>query len=210
MSDPGRPPVPPPPATQPLPAQRPARPIAREPIAPEPLLAPEPPLGPNDPRWWETPGGAFGAGVLGLIVGALIGYLVGHGNAKTVTERQSGAAPTVTRTVQHTVRTPPRVVVHTHTVTVTSTTQTPSPSSEGGGEGQTYSGTGNKSLGTITVTRESNLQWTSSGRHFEVLSGEETPVSSSAHSGSTPLEAATYANVRVNADGQWTIKIVPR
>jgi hypothetical protein len=114
----------------------------------------------------------------------------------------------------------PRVVVHTHTVTVTTTSQTPAPSSggsEGSGEGsggsgevQSYSGNGGKTIGTIKVEKESTLEWTNDGAYFGIYSSEGVPVNSSAHSGTTVLEAGTYKKFQVNAVGNWTIKIVPK
>jgi len=90
----------------------------------------------------------------------------------------------------------------------TSTTTNPRP--EASGEGQSYSGNGGKSLGTITVEKESTLEWTNDGSVFQIFTSQGVPVNSQAHSGTTVLEAGTYHQFQINGDGNWTIKIVPK
>jgi len=185
-SEPPRPPTPPAPPT-------------------EVLGTPVPPKAP----WWQRRWGAITIGIVGLLAGAAIGGAAG-GKDKTVTETQQASAQTVTNTVT-TVH--PRVVVHTHTVTVTAesqTTPTSTASTESGGEGQSYNGNGGKSLGTITVDKESTLEWTNDGSVFQIYTSEGVPVNSQAHSGTTVLEAGAYKSFQVNAVGNWTIKIVPK
>jgi hypothetical protein len=173
-----------------------------------------PPAGPPEwvpppsPRgaWWHSDGGAALIGIIGLIAGAAIGIAVagGGGRSKTVTERQQ----TTQTVIKPVTVTRVRPVVHTHTVTVT--TQTAPPSSAGGGETQSYSGSGGKTIGTITVARESTLEWTNSGELFVLHSNKRVLVNSEAHSGTAVLEPATYTQVRVNAVGHWTITVAPK
>ena len=185
----------------------PERPRSPTPPAPSTKVLGTPP--PSRSPWWQRRWGAVTIGILGLLVGTGVGEAAG-GNTKTVTEQQQASAQTVTNTVT-TVH--PRVVVHTHTVTVTAesqTTPTSTVGTESGGEGQSYNGNGGKSLGTITVDKESTLEWTNDGSVFQIYTSEGVPVNSQAHSGTTVLEAGTYKSFQVNAVGNWTIKIVPK
>jgi hypothetical protein len=210
-------PRPPAPATEPLGAPlAPRAPvIERAPLAPgaPPPVEPVPPVGP-EPPWWRDGSGTIVVGVVALIVGALIGALIGGsgGNAnRTVTERNANAQQTVTHTVTvvH-----PKVVVHTRTVTVTSAAKTPPAVTPGGNgeseETRSFTGSGSKTIGTLTLSRRSALEWTSDGQSLQVSATESVLVNSGAHSGTTSLEPGTYRNVQVNADGNWTIKIVPK
>jgi hypothetical protein len=79
---------------------------------------------PPDRPWWENPGPAILAGIVGLVIGGLLGYLIGE---KQEPARNAASAQTVTRTVT-TVQ--PKVIVHTNTVTDKTVTQAPSPASE--------------------------------------------------------------------------------
>jgi hypothetical protein len=76
-----------------------------------------------DEHWWDNPGPAIVAGIVGLIAGGLLGYAIGNSasNAKTVT---TGAGPAITHTVTQTQTvTQPKLVEHSSTVTTT----TPAP-----------------------------------------------------------------------------------
>jgi hypothetical protein len=184
--------------------------VPEQPKPPTPPASPTEGLGaPASPKspWWQRGWGVATIGVVGLIVGAGIGAAAG-GNSKTVTETQRASARTVTNTVT-TGR--PRVVVHTHTITVTTESKTPAPSEEGSGGGvQSFSGNGGKNLGSIKVEKESTLEWTNDGAIFQIFTNEGVPVNSQAHSGTTVLEPNTYSKFQVNAEGNWTIKIVPK
>jgi hypothetical protein len=123
--EPPRPPAPPTQPTRPLrtPAV-PVQPVA--PVAREAVVERFPPELPPEGPWWENPWPALIAGVLCLLIGGLIGYLIGH-RAETSTEAgasRAGITHTVTRT-NTVVR--PKVVVHTDTVTARTVTQTPAP-----------------------------------------------------------------------------------
>jgi hypothetical protein len=88
----------------------------------------------------------------------------------------------------------------------TATTQNSEPAGS-----QTFSGNGVKSLGTITVEKESTIAWTNDGPFFSILANStEVHVTSSAHSGTSVLEAGTYHQFEISADGNWTIKIAPK
>lgn len=119
MSDPEAPTPPVPPPRRPIaPAGQPTEPLARavprQPVVERVPLEP-PAYGPRDSSPWP----AVLAGTLALIVGALVGYLIGH-NDRTTTETRAGAA--VTHSVTTTV---PKVEVRT--VTSKTVTQTAAP-----------------------------------------------------------------------------------
>jgi hypothetical protein len=169
-----------------------------------PSIPPEPPKRP----WWQHGWGATVIGVVGLLVGVGAGIGVsGSSTTRTVTAEGSTttveAASPPARTVTH-------VVVHTHTVTQTQAAAPTESSSGGPGEVQSFSGNGGKNLGTITVEKESTLEWTNDGLLFQVYTSEGVPVNSQAHRGSSVLEAGTYKNFQVNAVGSWTIRIAPK
>lgn len=81
-------------------------------------LPPEPP--PGGP-WWENPWPAVAAGLVALLLGGVVGYLIGNSGTS---ERRTGPTQTVTntRTVVH-----PKTVVQTQTVTSNTVKETPSP-----------------------------------------------------------------------------------
>ena len=80
---------------------------------------------------------------------------------------------------------------------------------------QTFSGSGSKNLGTITVDEESVLEWSNvddpSFRMMLIYDDEfGMSVSSEAESGDTVVPAGTYPNVNVAGGQRWTITIRPR
>lgn len=79
---------------------------------------------------------------------------------------------------------------------------------------QSFSGNGVKSLGTITVPADSNLNWTNDGELFSVFGGlgsaNYIAINSQARNGSSAVSKGTYRNVQVNALGNWTITIIPK
>ncbi len=81
---------------------------------------------------------------------------------------------------------------------------------EANSEGKSFSGNGGENLGTISVEKESTLDWTNDGPLFQIITSEDLPVNSQGASGSTVLEPGTYQHFQVNAIGNWTIKIVPK
>jgi hypothetical protein len=95
-----------------------------------------------------------------------------------------------------------------------STTHTARPSHQRGQEakieGRLFIGGGDASLGTITVEKESTIEWTNHGFYFAIFTNEGISVNSYAHSGRSVLQAGTYTKFLVNALGSWTINIVPR
>jgi hypothetical protein len=164
-------------------------------------------------------------GVVGFSVGAIAGA---GGKAKTTTETVAG--PGVTNTVTRTVtrHAKPRVIVktktQTHTVTVTTpaapaATATPvSSGGGGGGGGGEYSGDGEKSVGTISVSTDSTLHWTCRGdcTVFGITSDADDNLDSisvdsanNATSGDTAVSAGTYHNVDVISTGSWSFTISP-
>ena len=118
--------MPPTEPTERLDAPPPTPPLAPR-VPPQRVVehVPAEPLPPDRP-WWENPGPAILAGIVGLIIGGLLGYLIGEKQEPSRTG-PAAAAHTVTRTVT-TVQ--PKVIVRTNTVTDKTVTQAPAPASE--------------------------------------------------------------------------------
>ena len=73
-----------------------------------------------------------------------------------------------------------------------------------------FSGTGNASLGTVDLSREAIVKWTTKGR-FELRFGrEEFPIVAPSPSGQLIVPPYRFEKVRVIARGRWTIRIVPQ
>jgi hypothetical protein len=211
-----RPPRAPRPAEPPTVA-RPPGPVPpsayREPLAPAYGNRIPPTYGeplPEDPRWWERGWmSAALAALAALIVGFVVGLLVGESSSTKTARNGAGPARTVTVTGPAHTTTVTHVVVHTHTVT----TAAPASGAEGSNSGgRTYTGSGNGSLGTITVARQSMLHWRSSGG-FSIRNSPEDEHSlafnSSASSGESPVEPGTYHLVTVAAPGEWSFTLSP-
>ena len=85
-------------------------------------------------------------------------------------------------------------------------------SKEKRGKARTYSfsGNGGKSLGTLRIARASTLRWTNDGDLFTVQDERfSLSVNSQGSSGSSQVSADTYSGVKVNAIGNWTMRIAP-
>ena len=210
--------------------RQPHPPAYGEPVAPRGPVAPAysrpvapgygygEPLPPEDPRWWERGWLSEAlAALAALIVGFVVGLLVGESSSpKTV--RNGAAAPAHTVTVKGPTHTTTVTHVVTHTHTVTSAAPSPSASGESGaegsagGSGRRFTGSGNGSVGTITVSRQSMLHWRSSGG-FSIKNSPEDERSlgfnSGASSGEVPVEPGTYHKVTVTAPGEWSFTISP-
>ena len=82
---------------------------------------------------------------------------------------------------------------------------------------QVFTGNGAENLGTIVVPTDSTLTWncgscTQTG--MQILAngqglGNDIEVMQTATSGKSAVSADTYRNVTVNADGPFTIKLIP-
>jgi hypothetical protein len=92
----------------------------RPPVVPEQVVE-RVPVEPRD--GWASPATVALLGILGLIVGGLVGYLIGH-HGKRVTRAQ-GTGPAITHTVTHTTTVHPQPVVHTVTAKTVEQTQAP-------------------------------------------------------------------------------------
>jgi hypothetical protein len=73
-----------------------------------------------------------------------------------------------------------------------------------------WSGTGNRTLGTIKVVRDAAVRWTSGGRRFELTDrSRKLRVAGRAASGQSFVARRTYRGVRVRAKGRWTLTVTP-
>ncbi len=163
-------------------------------------------------KWWQKTGGAVGIGVAAGILGLAIGAGAGASSSKTTTETNT-TTETSTETIAQTV---------TQKVKPAAPASAPSSSggsSGGGGSGtQHFSGSGQKSLGTITVPVDSTLSWScaSCSRTNFIINNassddHDMPTNglNQTH-GVDPLPAGTYHTVVVDTTGaDWTIDIRP-
>jgi hypothetical protein len=138
--------------------------------------------------------------------GAVV-LLAGCGSTKVITQTNT-VFKTTTTTVSHTTTVtkvkhgpPPPPVTSTVTHTVTAP---PEPAA-----GLSWSGNGGENIGTVHVPQDSVIQWTDDGGLFAILDDENAvEVNSEGHSGTSAISAGTYHHFQVNADGNWTIKIL--
>jgi curli biogenesis system outer membrane secretion channel CsgG len=141
-----------------------------------------------------------------LISLASVLVLAGCGATKTITQTATvSTTETDTSTVTHLTGPTKTISVTTTTTSTATVTSTPSASNS-------FSGNGGKNLGTITVNADSTVHWTNDGGLFQVFdsdAGLGLTINSQGHSGTSALSAGTYHNVVVNADGNWTLQIVP-
>ena len=73
-----------------------------------------------------------------------------------------------------------------------------------------FSGTGNASLGTVDLSKEAIVKWTTKGR-FELRFGrEEFPIVAPAATGELIVPPYRFELVRVIAKGRWRISITPQ
>jgi len=88
----------------------------------------------------------------------------------------------------------------------------PAAVTEGGGGGS-YSGTGTTSVGTLTVARDSTSRRTCEGAcsRFSIFNsaGDENSIgpASGGHSGTAPVSAGSYHEVKVITGGAWSFRI---
>jgi hypothetical protein len=147
------------------------------------------------------------AGVAGLFVGAGIGA-AGHTATKTSTE-MSTVTDTVTNTQTETVDKVKTVHDKAPAAPVAAT-----PSDTGSGSGNSYSGSGEKNIGTLNVPTDSVLKWRAGGGYFainnDVDDTDTIDVMSEAGSGSTTVAAGTYHKVDILAVGDWSFTLVPK
>lgn len=73
-----------------------------------------------------------------------------------------------------------------------------------------WSGTGNRSLGTVKLTRDSVVRWTSSGARFSLTDRSgKLKISGRTKAGQSFAVRRTYRGVRVASRGRWTLQIAP-
>jgi hypothetical protein len=108
----------------------------------------------------------------------------------------------------------------TRTTTTTTTTKSgkpkPTPLSQTPATTQTFSGSGPKELGVVRIPKNSTINWTNDApaavRIFQVIPASvkvQSPVNSRDASGSAQIHKGAYHGFLVNADGKWTMTIVP-
>src|SRR4051794_12454180 len=118
------------------------------------------------------------------------------------------AAPTNPTTTTPTAATatapqPPASSGNPDVPTATSSTQAP-------GQPLHFEGTGTTKLGTVKVSKDSVLSWTSAGRTFAVTDKDfKIKIQATEQRGTAPLKAGAYSEVEVDASGKWTIDIKP-
>ena len=149
---------------------------------------------PQGPSPWRAQGTA---------TSARLGRMAGLALALAALAGCGGSTKTVTQTRSVTIAAGP-----TTTVTVTATTADPPASSA-----SSFSGTGSKSVGAIAVSLNSTLDWTCSGScsRFRITNSATDPnsisVDASGSSGSIPIVAGTFHDVRVTTGGRWVFTI---
>jgi hypothetical protein len=73
-----------------------------------------------------------------------------------------------------------------------------------------WAGNGNRVLGTVKLTTDSVVQWTSAGRSFTLSDRSgKLKVMGKAKAGQSFAVRRTYRLVRVRAKGRWTLTITP-
>jgi hypothetical protein len=78
------------------------------------------------------------------------------------------------------------------------------------GTPRTWSGTGNKALGTITLKRSSVVHWTTAGGRFALTdASHKLKLSGTGPTGQSFAAAGIYTSVTVTAPGKWTLSIAP-
>jgi hypothetical protein len=74
------------------------------------------------------------------------------------------------------------------------------------GKPQTFSGDGDRSIGTIALTRSAVVRWTVSGGSFSVTDASgKLRITGKATSGQTFAAAGKYPSSKVSASGHWTL-----
>jgi hypothetical protein len=171
-------------------------------------------------RWPKLTSTGGAAAALALGVGVAVGVAARPASTpNTITHILSGQ--TVTRILTRT-RTVERVPTQANSGAVArpaeSNAGTPGPrqsrpvnlAQSGGPSGtQRFAGTGNKLLGTITVSQpNATLHWTNSAGRFRLLfDGGAVAVDSTASSGRTGTLPLTYSQVKVITPGRWSLRI---
>jgi len=171
-------------------------------------------------RWPRLNRTGVAAAAVALGVGVAVGVGAGSiSTTKVVTDTLSGRA--VTRIATRT-RTVERVLTQTNSGGVprpaepnagtpgSRQTQPVNPVQSGGpSRTQRFAGTGNRLLGTITVSQpNATLHWSNSPGRFRLLfNAGAVAVDSTAHSGQTAAPPLIYSQVTVITPGRWSLRI---
>jgi hypothetical protein len=79
----------------------------------------------------------------------------------------------------------------------------------------TFSGSGVKDIGKpdpLRLPQNSTIEWTNDGAIFQIIPASvhvQSPVNSTAHSGTATIGKGAYYGFLINAVGHWTVKITP-
>jgi hypothetical protein len=79
----------------------------------------------------------------------------------------------------------------------------------------TFTGSGVKDIGKpspLRIPTDSTIQWTNTGAIFQIIPASihvQSPVNSTAHSGTATIRKGAYYGFLINAIGNWTVKITP-
>jgi hypothetical protein len=133
--------------------------------------------------------------------------LAGCGGAAETKTTTNWVTLTESRTVIET------VTAHQRASTITKTASPPG-AAPAPSAANAFSGSGQKSVGTINVPHDSTLTWTCSGEcsTFAIANAPSDPNqialdTSGQHGGTTAVSAGTYHQVQVISGGDWTFRI---
>jgi hypothetical protein len=165
-------------------------------------------------RWIAAHRRALAMMLLASLAGLVAGVAVAPGGTKTRAASQTIIVRGMSTVVQtRTITKPSHVVTRTSTETAPATAPvTVGPpaaqASQGAGAKQHFAGSRPRNLGNITVASPATLRWTSTGKRFQLLfDGGLQAIDSTSHAGQTFVPAQTYFQVRVQTDGDWTMRI---
>jgi hypothetical protein len=135
------------------------------------------------------------------------------GHTKTVTTANTTTVTTAkTATAVRPGQVPAHTETHIVTRTVTTTVARLEPTHTVAPKPTTFSGSGRKNLGSVTIPRESAILWHASGGHFSLRSvpeGMALEVKETGTSGKAVVANGTFEHLEVIATGPWSFTISP-
>jgi hypothetical protein len=165
-------------------------------------------------RWIAAHRRALAMMLLASLAGLVAGLAVAPGGTKTKAANRTIIVKRTSTVVQtRTITKPSRIAVRTITKPAPAgalvTAGPPAAqASQGTVAKQHFAGSGPRNLGTIMVASPAGLRWTSTGKRFQLLfDGGVQAIVSTSHAGQIFVPARTYYQVRVQTDGDWTMRI---